>query len=160
MMPSRGAATARKNSGGNMAVATFSEHTLVGGCGLDDRRLAQAESVVRRALAGLGGATAILVDDVGNILLRHGESEFSGDLHSLAALAAANFSAMSAMARILGEDGFSILLHKGRRENLQVSQVTEELVLVVLFGDGVSLGALRMSLDTAVRQLGHILEDG
>lgn len=137
-----------------------SEHTLVGGCGMADRQLDQAERVVSDAVSHLGVGTALLVDDVGNILMQCGENGFGGDLYALAALAAANFSAMSAMARILGEEGFSMLLHKGERESLQVCQITEELVLVVLFDESVSLGALRMSLDTAVRQLRYILEDG
>lgn len=159
-MATRGVEMGKRRTMELGAVMRFDEHTLVGGCGLGDTQVAQAEAVVRRALTGLGVDTALLIDDVGNILLQSGESAFGGDLYALAALAAANFSAMSAMARILGEDGFSMLLHKGERENLQVCQVTDELVLVLLFGPGVSLGALRMSLDTVVRQLRYILEDG
>jgi len=138
----------------------FDEHVMVGGCGMADRQLDRAEGAVSDAVSHLGIDTAILVDDVGNVLLQCGESRFGVDLYALAALAAANFSAMRAMARILGEEGFSVLLNKGERENLQVCQVTEELMLVVLFDESVSLGALRMSLDVAVRQLQHILEDG
>jgi predicted regulator of Ras-like GTPase activity (Roadblock/LC7/MglB family) len=158
-MPQQATGAMGKAAGNPMAMM-FSEHTLVGGCGMADRQFERAEKVISDAVSHLGVDTALLVDDVGNILLQCGESGFGGDLYALAALAAANFSAMSAMARILGEDGFSMLLHKGERENLQVSQISEEVVLVVLFGESVSLGALRMSLDTAVQQLQHILEDG
>ena len=158
-MPQQGMGTVEK-TGGNPMAMMFNEHTLVGGCGMADRQLDLARTVVSDAVSHLGVDTAILVDDVGNILLQCGESGFGGDLHALAALAAANFSAMSAMARILGEEGFSMLLHKGERENLQVCQVTEELVLVVLFGESVSLGALRMRLDPAVGQLQYILGEG
>lgn len=158
-MPQQVSGTMGKAAGNPMAMM-FNEYTLVGGCGMAGRQLDLAEKVVSDAVSHLGVGTALLVDDVGNILLQCGESAFGGDLYALAALAAANFSAMSAMARILGEDGFSMLLHKGERENLQVCQVSEEVVLVVLFDESVSLGALRMSLDAAVRQLQFILEEG
>jgi predicted regulator of Ras-like GTPase activity (Roadblock/LC7/MglB family) len=154
------AGMAGKPTTGNAASMMFDERTMVGGCGLGEAQLAQAEAVVRRALMGLEVDTTLLIDDVGNILMQCGESALGGDLYALAALAAANFSAMSAMARILGEDGFSMLLHKGERESLHVCQVTDELVLVLLFGPRVSLGALRMCLDTVVRQLRYILENG
>jgi predicted regulator of Ras-like GTPase activity (Roadblock/LC7/MglB family) len=160
MMARQRAATNRNDPEKNAGARMYGEYIMAGACGLGARQLTRAEDVVERGLAGLGTDIVMLIDDVGNILLRRGESRFGHVLHSLAALAAANFSAMGAMARILGEEGFSMLLYKGERENLQVCQVTEELMLVAVFGPRASLGALRLGLDSAIHELRYVLEDG
>ena len=50
-------------------------------------------------------------------------------MYSLAALAAGNFGAVDAMAKIVGEEEFSLLFHKGEDENLHFSKVDRKSVV-------------------------------
>ena len=63
---------------------------------------------------------------------------------SLAALAAANFGATSQMARLIGEDDFSLLFHKGKKDSIHFAKVGQEMILITIFGDEVSLGLVRL----------------
>ena len=69
------------------------------------------------------------------------------------ALAAGNFGAVNAMAKIVGEDEFSLLFHKGQDENLHFSKVNNELLLITVFGNDVSLGFLRLKIAEAIERI-------
>ena len=74
-------------------------------------------------------------------------------VYSLAALAAGNFGAVNAMAKIVGEDEFSLLFHKGQDENLHFSKVNNELLLITVFGNDVSLGFLRLKIAESIERI-------
>ena len=57
------------------------------------------------------------------------------------------------MAKIIGEDDFSLLFHKGEKESIHFSRVSEDLLLLNIFGKDVSLGFLRLKVAEAVRKL-------
>ena len=76
----------------------------------------------------------------------------------LAALAAGNFGAVSAMAKIIGENEFSLLFHKGTKENIHFNKITTEFLLITIFGNDISLGFLRLKVTESVEQLSVILE--
>lgn len=101
----------------------------------------------------------MLIDTAGNIIssVNNGSSDINVDLYSLAALAAANFGAMSSMARIVGENEFSLLFHKGKKENFYFSKVNEDFLLVNIFNNQISLGFLRLKMAKVVEDLLDIL---
>ena len=76
--------------------------------------LNQVREIVDSTLISAGVHTALVIDDAGNIVTNCGEGKTGFDLLSLAALAAANFGATSQMAKLIGEDDFSLLFHKGK----------------------------------------------
>ncbi|UCF93187.1 MAG: roadblock/LC7 domain-containing protein, partial [Desulfobacterales bacterium] len=80
------------------------------------------------------------------------------DIYSLAALAAGNFGAVSAMAKIIGESEFSLLFHKGKKENIHFNKIAAEFLLITIFGNDISLGFLRLKVADSVEQLKQILE--
>jgi predicted regulator of Ras-like GTPase activity (Roadblock/LC7/MglB family) len=62
------------------------------------------------------------------------------------------------MAKIIGEDEFSLLFHKGQKENIHFSKVSSEFLLITIFGNHVSLGFLRLKVTEAIEKIKKILE--
>ena len=76
---------------------------------------------------------------------------------SLSALTAANFGATAEIAKILGEEEFTLLFHKGRNENVYFSAIGEHVILVTLFDDRTSLGVIRLQISKIIDELSKIL---
>jgi predicted regulator of Ras-like GTPase activity (Roadblock/LC7/MglB family) len=94
----------------------------------------------------------------GNIIANLDNGEKQHDIYSLAALAAGNFGAVSAMAKIIGENEFSLLFHKGKKENIHFNKITTEFLLITIFGNDISLGFLRLKVSESVERLKDILK--
>jgi len=116
------------------------------------------EEVLQNDLMNLGVHSVVLIDTAGNIITHLDNGEMGHDIYSLAALAAGNFGAMSSMAKMIGEKEFSLLFHKGIKENLHFSKVSTDFLLVTIFGNEVSLGFLRLKVAEAIEKIDKILE--
>jgi predicted regulator of Ras-like GTPase activity (Roadblock/LC7/MglB family) len=125
---------------------------------LDQEQLDGIEEVLQKDLMELGVHCVLLIDMAGNIIAALDSGRTSHDIPSLAALAAGNFGAVSAMARIVGEDEFSLLFHKGQKENIHFSKVLSDFLLLVIFGKETSLGFLRLKVAEAVAKVKRYLE--
>jgi predicted regulator of Ras-like GTPase activity (Roadblock/LC7/MglB family) len=108
-------------------------------------------------LIGSGVNSVMLIDTAGNVIASIDNATVSLDMYSLAALAAANFGAMSCMAKIVGEDEFSLLFHKGQKENIYFSKVSDDFLLVNIFDNQISLGFLRLKMAKVIEELVAIL---
>lgn len=75
----------------------------------------------------------------------------------MAALAAGNFGAVSAMANMIGEQDFSLLFHKGEEESIHFSKVMEDFLLITIFGGDISLGFVRLKVTESIGKIGKIL---
>ena len=104
------------------------------------------EEVLQKDLIDAGVYCIILIDMAGNIIAKLDNGERKYEVYSLAALAAANFGAVNAIAKIIGEEEFSLLFHKGEKGNMHFSKVTEDFLLVTIFGQEISLGFLRLKI--------------
>jgi predicted regulator of Ras-like GTPase activity (Roadblock/LC7/MglB family) len=120
--------------------------------------LESIDKILTEHLIGIGAQTAILIDTAGNIVVVVGNGDGSPDVYSLAALAAANFGAMNSMAKIIGEHEFSLLFHKGQKENIHLSKVNDDFLLLSIFSNQVSLGFLRMKVSKVIEDLLGILQ--
>lgn len=116
------------------------------------------EEILQKSLIELGVHCVCLIDMAGNIIANLDNGEIMHDIYSLAALAAGNFGAVSAMAKIIGEEEFSLLFHKGEKENIHFSKVTADFLLVTIFGKETSLGFLRLKVFEAIGEIKKILE--
>jgi len=125
---------------------------------LDQEQLDEIEAILEKDFMELGVHCVILIDMAGNIVASLDNGEMAHDIYSLAALAAGNFAAVSAMAKIVGETEFSLLFHKGEKENIHFSRVMDVFLLVTIFGMETSLGFLRLKVADAVKKLGEIIE--
>lgn len=124
---------------------------------LEQKQLEDIELVLNKNLIELGVRSVILIDMAGNIVVDQNNGDADHDIYSLAALAAGNYGAMSAMANIVGEDEFSLLFHKGEKSNIHFSKVLSEYLLVTIFDKEVSLGFLRLKVAEVVTKIGEIL---
>jgi predicted regulator of Ras-like GTPase activity (Roadblock/LC7/MglB family) len=93
----------------------------------------------------------------GNIIANKDNGQTKHDVYSLAALAAGNFGAVSAMAKIIGEGEFSLLFHKGKKENIHFNKIITEFLLITIFSNDISLGFLRLKVNEAVEKIKEIL---
>ncbi|HNZ09853.1 MAG TPA: roadblock/LC7 domain-containing protein [Smithellaceae bacterium] len=124
---------------------------------LGQKQLDKINDILTANLIGSGVQSVMLIDTAGNVIASINNGNETVDLYSLAALAAANFGAMSCMAKIVGEDEFSLLFHKGEKENIYFCKVNEELLLVNIFNNQISLGFLRLKMSKVVEELVELL---
>jgi predicted regulator of Ras-like GTPase activity (Roadblock/LC7/MglB family) len=122
-----------------------------------ENQLNEIEDTLQKDIIDLGVKCVVLIDMAGNILATRDDGARKHDIYSLAALAAGNFGAVSAMAKIIGEDEFSLLFHKGKSENIHFSKVMDEFLLVTIFSNEVSLGFLRLKVSEAVAKISAVL---
>ncbi len=122
--------------------------------------LEKARSQINEALIEAGVHTVLLIDQAGNVVASCGKSRKDLDITSLAALAAANFGATSQMAKLIGEDDFSLLFHKGKRDSIHFAKVGNDLILVTIFGDEVSLGLVRLRVAELTSSIEKIFGQG
>jgi len=111
------------------------------------------ENVLQEELIDLGVQSVILMDLAGNVIVNLDNGDSNHDVFSLAALAAGNYGAVSAMANIIGEQEFSLLFHKGEEESIHFSKVVEDLLLLTIFNKNVSLGFLRLKVTEAIKRI-------
>jgi predicted regulator of Ras-like GTPase activity (Roadblock/LC7/MglB family) len=123
---------------------------------LDEKQLDSMENILSEELIDLGVQSLLLIDLAGNIIVNLDDGKTKHDIYSLAALAAGNFGAVSEMAKIIGEQDFSLLYHKGKKDSIYFNKVSEALLLVTVFGQDVSLGFLRLKVAEAVRKIQEI----
>src|SRR4030043_2210093 len=100
--------------------------------------------------------SVLLIDRSGQLIAHHGNKP-EIDILSLSALTAANFGATSEIARMLGEEEFTLLFHKGRSENVYFSAIGDHVILVTLFDDRTSLGVIRLQIGKITEELARIL---
>ncbi|MEA3386717.1 MAG: roadblock/LC7 domain-containing protein [Thermodesulfobacteriota bacterium] len=99
---------------------------------------------IENTLINAGVNNVLLIDEAGNIVVACGRITDNLDTTSLAVLAAANFGATSQIAKLIGEDNFTLLFHKGKKDSIHVTRISTDLILVTIFGDNVSLGLIRL----------------
>jgi predicted regulator of Ras-like GTPase activity (Roadblock/LC7/MglB family) len=100
--------------------------------------------------------SVLLIDRSGQLIAHEGNTP-EIDIISLSALTAANFGATAEIARMLGEEEFTLLFHKGRSENVYFTAVGEHVIMVTLFNDETSLGLIRLQINKIIDELSRIL---
>jgi predicted regulator of Ras-like GTPase activity (Roadblock/LC7/MglB family) len=102
---------------------------------------------IEKALMGFlknaNAKCALLVDKDGHLVTKQGQAS-TYDMDTISALVAGSFAATKQMAKLLGEEEFSIMFHQGRKDNIQLSLVGERTILSVIFDDKTTLGMVRL----------------
>jgi predicted regulator of Ras-like GTPase activity (Roadblock/LC7/MglB family) len=125
---------------------------------LSQDQLSSIEEVLQAGLMELGVHSVVLIDMAGNIVANLDNGNVDYDIYSLAALAAGNFGAVSAIAQMIGEEEFSLLFHKGEKESIHFSKVLADFLLITIFGHDTSLGFLRLKVAESIEMIENILE--
>lgn len=109
------------------------------------------EAALDELIARSEAANAAILDKGGFIVASRGALE-SYDLTTLAALAAASFTANQAIANLINETNFSSVYQQGDSFSMLVVNVDEHCLLVVIFKAQLSVGAVKYySRDTILK---------
>lgn len=124
----------------------------------DEVRVRSIEDILNGELIDAGMHQTILTDVGGNIVAQYDSGEILYDAPSLAVLAASNIGSLSAMSRIIGEDEFPLLILKGQRDNIHFNRVSNDLFLITIFNQELSIGYVRNKIDEAICGLQALIE--
>ena len=116
----------------------------------------EIDSCLNKVVSSSLAHSVLLIDRSGQLIAHHGNTP-GIDISSLSALTAANFGATAEIARMLGEEEFTLLFHKGRSENVYFSAIGDHVILVTLFDDRTSLGVIRLQISKITEELARIL---
>ncbi len=100
--------------------------------------------------------SVLLIDRSGQLIAQYGDT-MDIDILSLSALTAANFGATAEIAKMLGEEEFTLLFHKGKSENVYFTAIGEHVIMVTLFDDKTSLGLIRLRINQIIDELSDVL---
>lgn len=114
--------------------------------------LDRIDSILAKMMAKCGAHTVLLIDKSGQIISFQGSMD-EGKVASLAALTAANYGATTAIARLFGEEEFSLLFHKGKKENLHFANVGQEYLMITVFDYGTHLGLVRLEVRKGLKEM-------
>lgn len=123
---------------------------------ITDKDMKKINYFLDKMLSSSLAHSVLLIDRSGQLIAHHGNTP-ELDILSLSALTAANFGATAEIARILGEEEFTLLFHKGKNENVYFSAVGEHVIIVTLFDDKTSLGLIRLQINKIIDELSTIL---
>jgi predicted regulator of Ras-like GTPase activity (Roadblock/LC7/MglB family) len=100
---------------------------------------------------------ALLIDKEGHLVTRQGVTR-DIDMDTISALVAGSFAATKEMARVLGEDEFSVLFHQGKTDNIQLSLVGDRTLLTVIFDEQTTVGMVRLYAAETTKRLQELFE--
>ena len=100
----------------------------------------------------------ILIDKDGHLISKAGHTE-SYDVQTVSALVAGSFAATREMARLLGEEEFSILFHQGKRDNIQLTLIGDRTILATIFDNRTTIGMVRLYTKEIASKLAKVFKD-
>ena len=120
------------------------------------RELEKVDLCLKKMVSTSLAHSVLLIARSGQLIANHGDT-LDIDVSALSALTAANFGATAEIAKLLGEEEFTLLFHKGRSENVYFSAIGEHVIMVTLFDDKTSLGLVRLRINQVNEELSQIL---
>lgn len=122
----------------------------------DPSQIEAIDMILEANLINCGVKCALLIDTAGNTISESKDSETSYDTTAFAAIAAGNFATVDSLGKLVGESEFSLLYHKGKQVSIHFSKVNEELLLLTIFGNEISLGLLRLKVKDVIHRIQSI----
>ena len=116
-----------------------------------------SQVVIQTNLIESGLDHVIFMDLGGNAIAKHDNGKSYLDSTAFAALAAGNYAAVDAMAKLVGESEFSLLFHKGKKLSIHFSKVTGDTLLISMFNKDISLGLVRLKVAETITEINQIL---
>jgi len=86
----------------------------------------QIDELLRELLKNSDAKTALLLDQGGFLMSVQGFTEHL-DPQTIAVLAAGSFATTRELAKLIGEEGFTVMFHQGRRDNIHISAVGKDV---------------------------------
>jgi len=114
------------------------------------------DAILDEFLSLSGAKCALLVDKDGYLVTQQGEA-YSFHNDTISALVAGGYAATKEIAKLLGEDEFSVLYHQGKRENIQLTLVANRVLFTVIFDDQTTLGMVRLYCQEAAKKITEVV---
>ncbi len=122
---------------------------------INEESVEKIEAVLQTFIDESGATYVLLADMGGNLLFKAGEGDFDGA--TLAVLSAANYAATMEIATLIKEDNFSLLFHRGNNENIHFAKISQDILMIVLFKPYLSLGLLRLKIESAQKEITDLI---
>lgn len=120
-----------------------------------EKEFQQISALIHRLNQDAKTKVCYLVDKNGQLIASAGDT--SGiDSTSLASLTAGNIAATTGLAKLLGEQEFSVLFHEGESDNIHISLIGQRVIMVVIFDEQTSLGLVRLRVKKISDELTNI----
>lgn len=113
--------------------------------------------VLRDLLAQAEADSCLICDQAGHVLTHL--NLFDEDPLRVSALGAGIFAATRELARIIGEDEFSTVLHQGQRRSILIEAVDELSLVVVLFTGDHKVGLVKLYAPAAAAAVRRVLNE-
>jgi predicted regulator of Ras-like GTPase activity (Roadblock/LC7/MglB family) len=126
---------------------------------LSKNAITEIGQILQAELLDSGAEHVMIIDMSGNLVLDRGALEMD-DILALAVLSAANFAATAEIAKLLGEDDFMLLFHKGDKRNMHFNRLGKEHIIIALFDDGIPVGLMRLRSNNAVERVAAVMFEG
>lgn len=114
--------------------------------------------ILSHLLTESAASFALLINKDGNLVAQVGFSP-AFNVTNLAALAAGSFASTKAIAALVGESEFSVMFHQGVKENIHISLIDDDVIMVLIFDDRTNLGLVKTVAVQAKAKLGEVMED-
>ncbi|MBF0378347.1 MAG: roadblock/LC7 domain-containing protein [Desulfamplus sp.] len=124
---------------------------------LNEKQLDAIDEILQQKLIKAGVRNVMLIDMAGNTISKQDNGQFKIDTLSFAALAAGNFAAVEAMAKLVGESEFSLLFHRGETASVHFSKIDQNFLLITMFQKDISLGIIRLKVTDTIDALNKII---
>lgn len=133
--------------------------TLPKGISFSARHLEQIHQCLTSLRWETEARCVLLADITGQLIEEQGVSK---ELNTavLSALAAGEMAASREMARLVGQRArFKMLLHEGDDQSVYLSDVGEEMLLVIVVQNSTPIGMVRLFIRRAVDELNRIIRE-
>jgi predicted regulator of Ras-like GTPase activity (Roadblock/LC7/MglB family) len=124
---------------------------------LHEKDSVRLRKVLVQLLARSESDDCLLCDSGGHVLALEGASKH--DPFLISALGAGIFGASRELARMLGENEFSAVLHQGEHRSIFLRAVDADTLLVMIFSRSANVGLVKLYSTPAVDDLRQILAD-
>ncbi|HHN46709.1 MAG TPA: roadblock/LC7 domain-containing protein [Planctomycetes bacterium] len=114
------------------------------------------EQIMSDFLDASGSKAVFMVDKEGHLVTKKGFTK-SLDGDSLAALVAGAFASTREVAKLLGEQEFSVLFHQGQNEHIHVSLVMDRALIVTVFDERTTMGMVRLYAEEVTTKISDVL---
>ncbi|MBN2527667.1 MAG: roadblock/LC7 domain-containing protein [Deltaproteobacteria bacterium] len=112
----------------------------------------EVDPIIESLCRDLNPITIMLITKQGTVISESGDTQ-SINTTAMAALTAGMFSATREVAKMVGEQQFSILLQQGEKRHIHISLVTEDAMMIIVFEDYRRIGMVRVEAKRAGTKL-------
>jgi len=112
---------------------------------LDGSTIKSLDRIARDYMSESGVSSVFLVNTAGQMLYHRGIAKSDYMIQSIGALEAGIFNATKGMAKLLKQEYFTSAFQEGKTFSLYYFAVTEELILVSIYGRNSIIGVVQVS---------------